>query len=291
MNACLYIDGDFARYSRDFHFSFPMQPGGHLTVEGFNGSVEVTPWDQANADISGTKYAPSQSQADAFKIDIDHTPSSLSIHAARQYESHGSYGVRFEIKVPRGTVIDRIATSNGGIHAEQAIGPTRLKSSNGAIRLEKFRGDLDAQTSNGPIELDDTEGALTLHTTNGHIHADAVKGAFNADTSNGGIKATVVRAAGEVRAETRNGSIDLTLPGGLTAGVRAHTSNDSITIRLAEPVNVRVSAHTSNSSISSDFDTRVRGDIRHNDFDGSIGSGGPLLDLSSSNGSIRILKE
>jgi Putative adhesin len=290
-NACVYIDmGDFARYSRDFHFSYPMNKGGRLSVEGFNGSVEVTAWDQPAVDISGTKHAPSQSQADAFQIDVDHTPDSVSIHVSRQYDQHGSFGVRYAIKVPRGTVFDRVTTSNGSIHAEDGVGPARFKSSNGAVRIEKFRGALDIQTSNGPIELDDVDGAVTARSSNGHIRADAMRGGFDAETSNNTIKAELARVDREVRAETRNGAIDLALPARLGSGVRAHTSNSSITIRLAEPANARISARTSNGSMRSDFDATVRS-MSRNEWEGTIGSGGPLLELTDSNGAIRIVRD
>ena len=39
-----------------------------------------------------------------------------------------------------------------------------------------------------------------------------------------------------------------------------------------------------------DFEMRLRGEISKHNIEGSIGSGGPLIDLSTSNGSIRILK-
>jgi hypothetical protein len=35
---------------------------------------------------------------------------------------------------------------------------------------------------------------------------------------------------------------------------------------------------------------RVRGEISKHHIEGSIGNGGPLIDLSTSNGSIRIMK-
>jgi len=110
------------------------------------------------------------------------------------------------------------------------------------------------------------------------------------DTSNSSVTAEVVRPDRPVRIETRNGRIDLTLPAGFTGGVRAHTNNSGITLRLADPVNARVTARTSNSSVTSDFDTQVRGEIRKNGIDGEIGSGGMLLDLSTSNGPIRLLR-
>jgi hypothetical protein len=50
-------------------------------------------------------------------------------------------------------------------------------------------------------------------------------------------------------------------------------------------------AHTTNGSISSDFDVSVRGGMlsKHR-LEGTIGSGGPMLDLGTSNGSIKIVR-
>jgi DUF4097 and DUF4098 domain-containing protein YvlB len=291
MSGCIYIDGEgFGRFNRDFHFSFPMKPGGRLFVNSFNGSVEISVWDQDNIDISGTKYAPTADQADALKVDVDHAPDSVSVRVERQYEWHGSRGVRFTIKVPRNTVLDRIVTSNGSIDVSDASGPARLKSSNGGIRVEKFHGSLDAETSNASVDLEGIEGDVVAHSSNGRIRAEGVHGSLDADTSNNSVTAAVESGDRPVRVETRNGSIDLTLPAGFTGGVRAHTNNNGITLRLTEPVNARVTARTSNSGVSSDFEARMRGELRKNEIDGEIGNGGMLLDLSTSNGPIRLLR-
>jgi hypothetical protein len=55
-------------------------------------------------------------------------------------------------------------------------------------------------------------------------------------------------------------------------------------------VNARLSAGTSNASISTDFEMRLRGEITKHHIEGAIGNGGPLIDLSTSNGQIRIVK-
>src|ERR1035441_9483777 len=64
--------GGFERYHEDFHFSYPLKPGGRLNVDSFNGSMEVSVWDQETVDISGTKYARSQEDAHDLKIEVDH---------------------------------------------------------------------------------------------------------------------------------------------------------------------------------------------------------------------------
>ncbi|HKE29992.1 MAG TPA: DUF4097 family beta strand repeat-containing protein [Bryobacteraceae bacterium] len=262
--------GDGMRYHRDFHYSFPISSRGRVEVETFNGSVEITTWDQNTVDISGSKWGPTESAADALRIDTDHTADSVSIRAVRPSEWRSNLGAHFEIKVPKGAVLDRIVTSNGPIRTEDCAGPARMRTSNGSIHVQGLQGRLDAQTSNGSIELMDVTGDATLHTSNGHIHAQRLNGAADAETSNGGI--------------------DLELPGKLAHDVRAHTSNSGITVRLQEPLNAHVMASTSNSSIHTDFDVRMSGEFSKRRLEGSIGSGGPMIDLSTSNGSIRILK-
>jgi hypothetical protein len=56
-------------------------------------------------------------------------------------------------------------------------------------------------------------------------------------------------------------------------------------------INARISAHTSNSSIDTEFELRAQGELSKNRLEGTIGNGGPLIDLNTSNGSIRLLKK
>jgi DUF4097 and DUF4098 domain-containing protein YvlB len=291
--ACDFEDFNFngERYSRDFHYSFPLKPNGRLTVESFNGSIEISGWDQDSVDISGTKYGPTQERADDLKIETGNTPDSVSVRAIRPSERRNNQGARFVIKIPRSTLLDRITTSNGSIRTLDGAGPARLRSSNGSIRVEDLRGSVDAQTSNAAVDLIGVEGDVVAHSSNGHIHAEGLRGGFDASTSNASVKAEITRASRPVRVETNNGSVELALAAEISGDVRVNTSNAGITVRLPSSTNARVLARTSNSSISSDFDLKVHGEIGKNHMDGAIGSGGgPLIDLATSNGGIRLMK-
>jgi len=284
--------GSFGRYSKDFHYSYPLKAGGRISIESFNGSVELSPWDQETVDVSGTKYGPTQEAADAVKVDVDNGPDSVSIRVVRPSERRGNWGARFAVKVPRRTVLDMIKTSNGAIRITDGIGPARLRTSNGAIRVQGLTGGVEAQTSNGAVELVDVEGDVTARTSNGRIHADNLKGALQATTSNGGITASLASGVSgrPLRLDTSNGGVDLTLPAKFDNDIRVGTSNGPITLHMPGAVNARVLARTSNSSISSDFEVRMQGEFNKNHMDGAIGTGGPLLDLSTSNGGIRLAK-
>ena len=282
----------FERYHEDFHYSYPLKAGGRLTVEGFNGSVDVSVWDQETVDISGTKSARSQEDTRDLKIEVDHSPESVSIRVIRPSTGmrHWNYGATFAIKVPRGVVLEHVTTSNGAIRTSDDAGPARLKTSNGHVEVRRLKGSLNAETSNGPVELQDIDGAVEVRTSNGHVRAEGIRGAFDAITSNSSIHAALDKVDGAVRVQSTNGGIELSLPPDAQSAVRAHTSNSGITLHLPGEVNARLSAETSNASISSDFEMRVRGEISKHHIEGSIGNGGPLIDLSTSNGQIRIMK-
>ena len=84
--------------------------------------------------------------------------------------------------------------------------------------------------------------------------------------------------------------MDLSLPGGFNSDVRVDTNNGGITVHVPKSLNARVVARTSNSSITSDLELQVQGEISKNHMDAVIGSGGPLIDLTTSNGGIRLVR-
>jgi DUF4097 and DUF4098 domain-containing protein YvlB len=290
---CDFVEasGGMARYRQDFHYNFPLDKGGKVSVETFNGGVEVSAWDQNTVDISGEKWGPTQSAADALRIDTDHAPNAVSVRAVRPVELGGNRGARFAIKVPRGAVLDRVATSNGRITVEEGVGPAVIRTSNGSVRVKNFHGGISVQTSNAAVDLADVEGEATVRTSNGHIRAEDIRGGLDASTRNGPINVRISRAGAAVRAESSNGPIDLAIPEVPSGGVRAHTSNGGITLRLPAQAAARVIADTSNSTIRSDFDLPMSEGRRQHHMEGNIGAGGPLVDLTTSNGGIRLVKD
>jgi DUF4097 and DUF4098 domain-containing protein YvlB len=122
------------------------------------------------------------------------------------------------------------------------------------------------------------------------VDVRGLRGSLDSTTSNSAIRAEIDRTSSDVRATTNNGSIDLELPADFAAVIRAHTSNSSITVHLPPSMSAHVIASTNNDSISSEFEMTVHGEISKTHLEGDIGKGGPLVDLDTSNGGIRILK-
>jgi len=275
MVACDDMDFDFGgggpRVEAPFHFSYDVKPGGRLELETFNGEVEIRSWDQDKVDVSGSKYANSAALRDQIKIDTHATPDGVEVRAIKPSEHHGgNMGARFVVRVPHNFVLDRITSSNGQIKVEDLDGAVRAHTSNGGIHLSRIKGNVDATTSNGAIELNDLTGRAVLTTSNGHIQADHL--------------------SGPVEATSSNGSINIAFETAPKSDIHAETSNSSIEISMPESSAVRVRASTSNSSITSDFGVDQSGTVSKNHLEGTIHGGGPMLDLETSNGSIRLAK-
>jgi hypothetical protein len=266
--------GDSNRYQADFHQSHPMKSGDRLYIENFNGSVEIAGWDQQTADISGTKYASAEAILEALKIDVVASGDSIRVRTVRPSGHRGNMGARYVIRVPRGARLEQIQSSNGSL---------RIRDIDSAARLE---------TSNGAIEVASVGGPITMHTSNGAIRADGVERGIEGTTSNAGIRVVLgkVEERRPVRLTTSNGSVELAVDDLGGGDVVVRTSNASITARLPQSVAADVKVRTSNGGLTNEFESSFQGRAEKYSLDGTIGGGGPLLSLSTSNGSIRLLK-
>lgn len=121
---------------------------------------------------------------------------------------------------------------------------------NGAVDVGDLGGDVVARTVNGAISVS-TGGSASAHTVNGTIEAEM--GALS--------------GGGPYRFETVNGGITLTLPQGAGADVEARTLN---------------------GSISTDFPLTVQGRFGPRSLQGTLGGGGPEINLRTTNGNIEL---
>jgi DUF4097 and DUF4098 domain-containing protein YvlB len=124
-------------------------------------------------------------------------------------------------------------------------------------------------TVNGNLEIKQAAGKVSASSVNGRVTAEALSGEVDLSTVNGAIKASLADVKNKITLKTVNGSVTLGLPAN---------------------ANADVSAKTVNGAISSDFDLKAdkNGRTRHQKLDGKLGSGGPLITLSSVNGAVHL---
>ncbi|HBY60705.1 MAG TPA: hypothetical protein DEH78_12840, partial [Solibacterales bacterium] len=175
--------GGMGRFKEDFSHTYPLKSGGTISLESFNGSVEVIGWEKDSVQITGTKYAATEDRLQAVKIDISASPDAVRIRTLRPSDRRGNMGAKYVLRVPAKVVVERIETSNGGVRIEGLDGAVRLRTSNGGVKIWKLNGPLEATTSNGGIEVTEFNGSAVLRSSNGGIRAEGVRGYFEATTS------------------------------------------------------------------------------------------------------------
>jgi hypothetical protein len=171
----------------------------------------------------------------------------------------------------------RVDASAGKI---STTGPDSLRDASWSVSYEIFvpqMTDLSTMSVNGGIDLSDIRGHIEF------------------ETKNGGVRLT--RVAGDVKGETKNGGIQVELAGRTWEGgqLDAQTTNGGVTISLPENYSAHIRTETVNGAIQSDFplSINVQGQIwppRPQNLDFNLGSGGPLIHVSTKNGGVQLRK-
>ena len=132
---------------------------------------------------------------------------------------------------------------------------------------------------------------LDLHANNGGITIVGVNGNMRFDTTNGGVKLQDV--GGRVNGETRNGGLNVTLSGDRWdgEGLDVETSNGAVTLNLPENYNAELETRTVNGGLRIDFPITVQGELTaRRGINTTLGSGGPLVRVRTTNGGVKVAR-
>jgi hypothetical protein len=129
--------------------------------------------------------------------------------------------------------------------------------------------DLDLEAHNGGLSVRSVSGKLDLRTVNGSL--------------------TISEIGGNVRAHTQNGSLNVQLTGNRWEGegLDAQTRNGSVRLSVPEKYSASLETGTVNGSIRTDFPVTVSGRISR-ELNVPLGGGGRPIRVRTTNGSVTI---
>jgi len=165
-----------------------------------------------------------------------------------------------------------IQTSGDRVYAE---GPRPRRHAWWSVSYEVYvpkRTDLEADTHNGGVSAEGVEGRMNFHAVNGGIHLTDVAGDIRAETTNGGVHADLTGSTWKGQGldlETTNGGVELSIPRGYNAELETGTVNGGMNI---------------------DFPITVQGNIGRR-ISTKLGSGGPRVRATTTNGGVRIREQ
>jgi DUF4097 and DUF4098 domain-containing protein YvlB len=268
----------------------PIKAGALLSVRNYNGPIDVRAASGATAEIRAEKRTwreGGELQDVAFDVETSSNGDVSFCSVLRDHnpcdgdrrgwsDERGGYRrsvtVALTVLVPRGVQV-KVTTGNG---------PLSVEGVGGAIEVT-------ASTGNGRVRVSGTDGLLRVATGNGDVEIRDAKAAVRVSTGNGRIN--VVTAQGPVEARTGNGDVDVQMSA-LRPGENMSFSSGSGTLRVTLPpgYNGDLDATTGNGEIRSEFDLKVQGRLSPHRVRATIGSGGPLLRLTTGNGRVELLK-
>lgn len=163
----------------------------------------------------------------------------------------------------------KIARGAGDI---QPDGPSEDHSHHWNVSYEVWLpkdSNVDAHAYNGSIALDSVRGQVRFETTNGSVHLD--------------------KMAGDVDGSTTNGSVNIRLEGAKWDGhgLRAETTNGSVRLNVPDNYSAKIEASTVNGRVNVDFPITVSGEIGKS-LSFQMGSGGPIIEARTTNGSVSV---
>ena len=157
-------DGINGIHSRDYiaeePFSFNIGLCGRtdFTLQGINGSIEVTGDPQASSiSVSGVRRVKSDSQEDAdahlllLEVVVDSSATEATVRTSQPTESEGrEYIVNYTVTMPRDLVLD-VGTINGDVTVESIDADATIESVNGRLYTSGIRGNDTMTVINGQI--------------------------------------------------------------------------------------------------------------------------------------------
>jgi len=166
---------------------------------------------------------------------------------------------------------------------------TQIRVETGGSRVyasgPETRGDRNWSVSYEIFVPHQSDLSLTAH--NGGIAVADVRGKINFNTMNGGV--SLSRLAGSVHGQTTNGGVNVDLEGGTWDGdaLDVSTTNGGVSLHMPENYSAHLETGTTNGGMNIGFPITVQGKITKQ-LSLDLGSGGPLVRVTTVNGGISI---
>jgi DUF4097 and DUF4098 domain-containing protein YvlB len=168
--------GETYSAAEKFSQTYPLSANGTVQLSNVNGTVDIVAWDKSEVALEAEKRAPDADALARIHLKIDAGPDRLVVtteHEKTSWFGHSVRGeVHYQLKVPAGISLEKIAVVNAGITVKGVRGAVRLETVNGGIRATNLAGDARLKTVNGGITA-----AFDVLAAGQSISADSVNGA------------------------------------------------------------------------------------------------------------------
>jgi hypothetical protein len=276
--------------TRNFDRTVALPAGRQLRIESKFSEVKVRGASQRDvvihAVIRTAAGSPSEAGdlANKVRIDVDQTPSGVSIRTVYPERANGwmgsrnaSFSVSFDITYPESSPLE-IRNEFGEVRVSNCRAGSRIVNAHGALSVRDGKGIQNLENAFGAVEVAGNQGDVTVSNGNGAITVSDVSGRVNVKNRFGRI--TVTTAGQGATIVNNNGAITLTGSSG------ASTITNSFGAVTATGVRGNLTVRNSNGAIGAH---NVTGSAWLTNSFGSITASeiGKSLEATGSNGAVQ----
>lgn len=262
---------------REFHGNYDLAPNGVVTVNNTSGNIRVTGWDENRVKVDAIKRGGREEEVEGAQIQVTATRERIDIQTLYPRGRQTNVSVDYDLKVPRGAVLDPLNTGSGNItilgpvarvnaasrsgnlSASDITDAATLNSRSGNVTATRVKGELRAETSSGEVVVEEAGARVYAISRSGGVRAIQVRDDITASAQSGSVR--LEKIGGRAVARSMSGGITINDIGG---DVQAQTLSDSVTVTNAR-------GHVSANSVSSNVTLRnVTGGARAITVSGSV---------------------
>ena len=258
---------------------FAVEGIAELTLQTFDGGVEVRGWDRPEVLVEIEMRAEDKEAVSKITVLAEQTGQKIQVDVRHSGTTRfvgigvfTSPSARLIVSAPRKVNLD-IRTSDGSVVVERIDGKLQLRTADGSIRATETAGDLLAESGDGSLTLEDVEGRVEARTTDGTIRVSGIPGVVRARSGDGSIVLRIRRGAvmtEDWMVATNDGSISAELPDDFSGLIEAEPGSDS------------------RARSDPQLEDQVGGTREQRSLRGRLGAGGKTMVLRTGDGSIRL---
>ncbi len=249
------------RAQDELHKTYPLNANGSISLTNVSGSIRIIGWNENRVQVDAVKRG-NKDDFSLVEIQVSDSPQRLEIttnYARTNWRTNRNVWVEYELKVPRGVILNSITTTSGDITITDAGSRVTARSTSGTVKVRGTGGDTNLNTTSGDITAERINGALTVNSTSGNITATDLRDDVSITATSGEIR--VEKAGGRVNARATSGLISVREVSG---DATLESISDSV---LAENIKGRVTI----AAVSADVTVRnVQEGARINAVSGTI---------------------
>ena len=266
--------------------TFQVAASPTVTLETFDGSIEVHSWDRPEVEVVVEKQAQDDGLLQQIVVEKTQDGNHVTLRV-RGPASSGHDGIqigivyspsaKLRVALPKAATLD-LRSGDGSLTVEDVSGALTLRTADGSVSGLRLSGDLRVRTDDGSIRLRETTGRVDVETLDGSVTVNGLLTLLHAKSGDGSVRVTAEKGSAlsdDWSVETNDGTVELRLPEDLAAEVDAVTSDGSI--RSSHP-------HLTVP------ERRDEGEDREDDrksLKATLGGGGHTLRVRTGDGSIR----